>query len=414
MSGRLWLVVLIVVAVPLRAHAADSVEERLDERALRDRAGVSLAGFRWGAFAQLATGAALGSGGAGNAASGVGAEIAFSEPECDLVRIGGATRWESTLDGQGITGAPTFEQWGSVCVGAAPLSFQLTNRLEWDAIPSITSSPLLFRAGRNRFDTISLHYSPFTASFAPTTPNVPRGEFSIFDITAQADLRWAPGALVSREVAEAVGVRYVAPRRDVHPERRMTLDFFDGGGEFVTSGAVVHAWIVRVDDVAVAARRVFLSAGAGIASGGAGPWVDVERGRRAVDVTTPRAFLGATIVGRRVNAWVRIANDVDLVPDGWVVIDRRASVGVETTASIAVRLEGFAALDDVYVPFEPLDRELTGGAALSVAHALGRHALLAIDGDLGRSFDMADPSATMPRPRFGARVLAVLSLRMGR
>lgn len=367
-------------------------------------------------FAQLGADAVEGG-------AAIGGEVSYAGPRCDYLRAGGQLRLEVN-----DTARVSAEQWASACVPVITMEFG--HHLEWDVRPSLLA-PLGLRAGLNRRETLRFHWQPLRGPLPRVlaavergeaakqglprprerTPaeeaRLPQGELVIFDIDVQHTILWDASTMApatSLERVEAVPFRYA---RD-----RFTLDIGAGGGEFTDAGALVHAWLVKLEDFGVG--PVDVTAGVGVASGSAGPFV--EQYTREVDVTTPRAVVGLALPGERVAASLRATRDVALAPDGYVTLDSRLAAALAVTgAATRVTLDGTLARTAVHVPgMAAVTRATTGGGALTLAHRLSPRLTASARFELARSFYAADVLRFAAAPRWGATGFAVLEAAIAR
>ena len=93
------------------------------------------------------------------------------------------------------------------------------HHLEWDVRPSLLS-PLFLRAGENRRETFTFHWTPLHGNFGQlldhTDPTLPQGELVIFDVRTDWTWLWsAEHPLAMEQTAEATPFGYV--RRQVAP-----------------------------------------------------------------------------------------------------------------------------------------------------------------------------------------------------
>jgi hypothetical protein len=328
----------------------------------------------------------------------IGGEVSYAGPRCDYLRAGGQLRL-----GVNDTARVSAEQWASVCVPVITMEFG--HHLEWDVRPSLLA-PLGQRAGLNRRETLRFHWQPLRgplprvlaaveraeaakqglpqprARTAAEEARLPQGELIIFDIDVQHTILWdastmAPATWLER--VEAVPFRYA--------HDRFTLDIGAGGGEFNDAGSLVHAWAVKLEDLGVGPIEV--TAGIGIASGSAGPFV--EQYTREVDVTSPRAVVGLALPGERVAASLRATRDVALAPDGYVTLDSRLAAALAvTSATTRVTLDATLGRTEVHVPGMPAALARPPAAARWPSRTGCRRASPPARFELARSFYAAD------------------------
>lgn len=427
-GGMRSLLVFGTFCVAQGAASAEpaTVEYELRRLALptdRDR------GFRVAGFAQLA-GGSLSGGGADvpTVALAAGGELRYAGTRCAYGRVGGQARLAYH------EGARTsFEQWASACIPIMIMEFG--HHLEWDVRPSLLA-PLGMRAGPNRRETVSFRWQPLRARFGhllaavqrgeakkhgieltdpidPDDPGLPSGDAIVFDMRVDAVFAWSPGGeIVLRQTVEVVPLGYVKPQRGAWgADRDLAVDIGTGGGDFIEVGAAVRAWLVRVQNLSLG--PVYATAGLGIASAGAGPFVD--RYAREVEVTSPRAVIGVETGGSAIHGHVRAIRDVTLVPDGYVTVDSRVVAGVGLDRrSARVVLEGAIADTEVHVPGAMPVARATGGGALSVARRLTPHLDAIVQLDVARSFYATSATQLDFVPRWGATVFAAIQARAGR
>jgi hypothetical protein len=411
-----WALVVATVtaaaaASPARAEA-ETREGQQRELGLGSRTRVSLGGLGWAAFAQLA-----GEGAAdlatrerrGEGAAAVGAELRVGSPRCDLVRLGGQARlaWSGSA-------RPSAEQWASGCLALEIFTAELGHHLEWDVRPSLLA-PIQLRPGLNRRETLSLRVDPFRLPLAALTPpeqqeQAPPGALVVFEIDMQFSLLWSGDApLAWRQQVETIAFRYERARVAPWGERRdFAIDVGAAGGEFIEDGSSVHAWVVRIQNVALG--PVYASGGIGVASAGVGPFVDEST--RQIELTVPRVLAGLETGGERVHGHLRGQRDIELTADGFAVVDSRVTGGLALEAAdTRVALDGFAGVAELHVPDRAAIRGATGGAALALARGLGPHLEATLQLEAARSFYALPPDAmtgALGPPRWGASAMATL------
>ena len=247
---RPWVGAMIAVAMAAPARA----EPATQEAAYRE---VPLFPLEPGAFharAYAQVGADL-----REASAAIGGEASYQGRRCDYLRAGGQLRL-----GVNDTARLSAEQWASACVPVITMEFG--HHLEWDVRPSLLA-PLGLRAGRNRRETLRFHWQPLRgplpsvlaavergeaakqglppppARTAADAARLPQGDVVIFDVDVRHTILWdaastAPAAHLDQ--VEAMPFRYL---RD-----RFVLDIAAGGGEFTEDGALIHVWLVKLED----------------------------------------------------------------------------------------------------------------------------------------------------------------------
>ncbi|HSK01171.1 MAG TPA: hypothetical protein VK932_08015 [Kofleriaceae bacterium] len=407
-------------ATPVRAEveAAETREGQQRELGLGSGTRISLGGLGWAAFAQLA-----GEGTAdlatrerrGEGAAAVGAELRVGSPRCDVVRIGGQARlaWAGSA-------RPSAEQWASGCLVFDIATVELGHHLEWDVRPSLLA-PVQLRAGLNRRETVRLQVEPFRLSLAAMTPpelreGVPAGSLVLFALDTHLTVLWSEDTpLVWRQQVEATGIRYESPQLAPWGERRdFGVDIVAGGGEFTDEGSSMHAWVVRIENVALG--PVYASGGIGVASAAVGPFIDPIT--RQVELTTPRVLASLETGGDLVHGSLRVRNDVGLTADGFAVVDSRVSGGLALEASSTrFALDGFAGTAELHAPDRAPVRGATGGASLAIARGVGAHLEATLQLEAARSFYALPPdemTGALGPPRWGVSAMAALQATAGR
>jgi hypothetical protein len=357
------------------------------------------------------------------ATAAVGAEARYAGRRCDYLRAGGQLRL-----GVGEDRRLAAEQWASVCVPLITMEFG--HHLEWDVRPSLLA-PLGLRAGRFRRETLRFHWEPLRGRLGtvlaavelgesakqglppprPRTPaeeaRLPQGEIVIFDVDAAYSFLWeggGDGELAVHNRIEAAPFRYL--------RERFVLDIGAGGGEFTDDASLVHVWLLKLENLGLGPLDA--TAGFGMASGNAGPFVsDVER---EIAVTVPRIAVGLAVPGERFHVGARGSYDVALAADGYVTVDARVDASLEVTGKATrVSLDGNAARTEVHVPGAPGPlRAMTGGGALAVTRRLTPHLTATTRLEVARSFYAADVVNLDAAPRWGVAGFAVLEAAIAR
>ncbi len=415
---RRWLAPLLVLCAPVAVAAEPATREAAAREVPLFRVAPARGHAR--AFVQL---------GAIDDEAGVaaGGEASYHSDRCDYLRAGGQLRV-----GMNDTVRVAAEQWASVCVPVITMEFG--HHLEWDVRPSLLA-PLGLRPGRNRRETLRFHWQPLRGRLpqvlaavergeaakqglpppAERTPaqvaRLPQGEVIIFDVDLHHTILWDASTTAPAAALDQVEA---APFRYVHD--RFTLDIVAAGGVFADDGAMVHAWLVKLEDFGIG--PIDVTGGIGIVTGSAGPFqaaVDGYRPRE-IEVTSPRAVVGLAVPGDRVTASIRASHDVDLVPDGYVTVDSRlaAALTIEGRAT-RLSLEGALAATEVHVPgTSRVATATTGGGALALAHRLTPRLTASARFELARSFYAADVLAFERAPRWGASGFVVLEAAVAR
>ena len=399
---------ILLLATPARADGpAETIEAEQRDLAL---VASDAPGFHAQAFAQLTGGRAAAV--VGDAA--VGAELRYTTSRCDALRLGGQARLGYS-DGTHASA----EQWASFCV--SPIVMEFGHHLEWDVRPSLLA-PLELRPGANRRETVSFHWEPVrfrAADLYPREPGAPppttKGELIVFDVRTDLTLLWvAHGDIADRETAEAVPFRYLRAHTSPWGEARdYTVDVGVGGGEFTQEAASVYFWLARVQNLQLGS--IYASAGGGVASAEAGPFVTMTK--REIALTTLRGMVQLETGNSLVHGYVRGTNNAALHPDGYAMIDRRLTGGIVLThPALRVGLEGAAALTQVYVPMQSRITARTGGGSLTVARSLTHNLQATFRLDVARSFFAPTPSMTMQdfTPRWGVQAFGALQATVGR
>jgi hypothetical protein len=423
-------IVGILLVVPAMAVAdSTTVESELRELALPENPG---RGFHPAVFLQGVSGST----GVGESAVAVGGELRYRGTRCDYVRVGGQGRLAYREGTQ-----TSMEQWASACVPI--FIMELGHHLEWDVRPSLLAS-LGLRPGTNRRETVAFHWQPLRAPFNkllaaieageakkqgiklehpidPDDPALPRGDALVFDTRVDFQIAWsANGEPVVKDKAEVISFGYIKPRLAAWGEARdFSIEIFRGGGEFVDGRreedhtATVGVWILRLANIKLG--PVFATAGGGIVSGSAGPFVsDVER---EVSLTTGRAELGVETGGKYVHGYLRGMRDIVLATDGYgyVAIDNRATggIGIELPRG-RIGLEGVLAKDEIHAPGMPTVRANTGGGSLSIVQRLAPYVDATLRLDVARSFYASRTDQLDFVPRWGTNVFAGLQARARR
>jgi len=412
-----------LLVIPAVASAdPDTVETELRALALSPTDG---AGFHAAAFAQLVEGHTDESEGS----LAVGGEIYDRGANCDYVRAGGQAR---IAYAGGLH--PTAEQWGSVCI--SPITMEIAHHLEWDVRPSLLA-PLLLRAGENRRETVTFHWTPLHGKYGhilgavaageakrqgvaptdpvdPEDPKLPQGELVIFDVRTAWTMLWsADHPMAMEQSAEATPFGYV--RRQLAPwgeERDYTVDIGAGGGDFVDNGATVHVWLVRIQNGRIG--PLYATGGIGITGGGVGKFLEAKM-HREVDVTTPRAVLGIETGGSRVHGYLRGTNEFELNPDGFVAVDQRLAGGLGLdVGNTRALLDAAIAKTKVWRPQTLPVEAATGGASVALAQHLTPHLDATLHVEVARSFYAADVKELDFMPRWGVNAFAALQAVVGR
>jgi hypothetical protein len=199
--------------------------------------------------------------------------------------------------------------------------------------------------------------------------------------------------------------------------RDLEVRLFRAGGEFADNASSVGLWLLQLENMKLG--PLFTSGGIGFASAGAGAFVSETK--REIDITRWRASLGVETGGETLHGTLRATRDLSLAPDGYVVIDNRAtaSAALELGAT-RLGLDATVARDEVRVPPSLRTRATVGGAALSLVRDLGRHLRASVQLEVARSFYARDVDDAQPAqmqdfvPRWGTRALAVLQAFVGR
>lgn len=375
-------------------------------------------GWHGRAFAQLGVDEQEGT-------AAVGAEGRYEGARCDYLKAGGQVRL-----GVNDSARMAVEQWASACVPVITMEFG--HHLEWDVRPSLLA-PLGLRPGRNRRETVHFHWQPLRGPLPrvlaavergeakkqglPSPPvrtpeeeaRLPQGDLIIFDIDIRHTILWdAEGALPASwlEQVEAAPFRYI--------NERFQLDIGQGGGEFNDAGSLVHAWLLKLEDLGIG--PIDVTGGIGVASGSAGELVDPATYTKEVDVTSPRAVVGLAWRDDVVDASVRASRDVTLVPDGYVTVDSRLDAALSIARpSTRVTVDGSVARTAVHVPGMTRGAEaLVGGGALSIARRVTPRITASARFELARSFYAADVLAFDRVPRWGATGFAALEAAVAR
>ncbi len=373
-------------------------------------------GWHGRAFAQLGVDEQEGT-------AAVGAEGRYEGARCDYLKAGGQVRL-----GVNDSARMAVEQWASVCVPVITMEFG--HHLEWDVRPSLLA-PLGLRPGLNRRETVHFHWQPLRGPLPkvlaavergearkqglPPPPvrtpeeeaQLPQGDLIIFDVDVRHTILWdAEGTLPPSmlEQVEAAPFRYL--------NDRFQLDIGQGGGEFNDAASLVHAWLVKLEDLGIG--PIDVTGGIGVASGSAGELVDEYS--REVDVTSPRAVLGVAWRDEAMDASLRASRDVAIVPDGYVTVDSRLDAELSVARpSTRVSVEGSVARTQVHVPGMTRGAEaLVGGGALSIARRLTPRITASARFELARSFYAADVLAFDRTPRWAATGFAALEAAVAR
>ncbi len=364
----------------------------------------------------------------GTAELTAGAEVGAPGRTCDYFRGGGQGRlsfedgWHASAD-----------QWASVCAPLQATVIELEHELEWDVRPSLLAR-LGLRPGRVRRETVRLRWAPVRFSMAAlklddphlvhkppggAAQGAPDGELVVFDINTEMSWLWTSRSQVAMHaVPDATPFGY---RRDQDAPwgdaRDLEVRLFRAGGELADNAASVALWLLQLDNVKLG--PLFTSGGIGFASAGAGAFVTDTK--REIDITRWRASLGVETGGERVHGALRATRDLSLAPDGYIVIDHRATAsGVVELGATRLALDATIARDEVRVPPSLRTRATVGGAALSLVRDLDRHLRASLQVEVARSFYARDEQDAQPAqmqdfmPRWGTRALAVLQAFVGR
>lgn len=415
---------VMLSAAPAAADALDetrggALHDRVDPVVVYEAADLHTS---WRIDATLASRAVTSSGEADvETTASVGAELAVSNDECDLLALGG--HLDATVGGSVPVSA---QQSTSVCPLSGTMLLRFDNLVQWDVRPSLLARPRM-RPDASRGNTFAVTMGaegPVFNDPGPLTllPTPPPEYLTFVQTTMTVALGWTAGDFAGGDAtvgAVSAFVTYHREREDDVPlevdvmavEMLGTTPASDGDRDPGNDGMAMLARIdaVRWRGAHWRGLRIGGAIGVGFVSAGVGalephhdtlvvvaePALTVERDLD--DELTVRA-------GAERTHWARY--------DGHAVIDDRATLGLTRRAGrLRLRAEGFVAKSYLIAADDRITRVLTGGLTCVAETDLGDHAVMRVRTDLGRGFYAS--GATLDRPRLAGEVLATIDLYAG-
>jgi hypothetical protein len=383
---------------------------------LRARTGFSAELYASAAGTTESDGASLGIGAVGGSLATGG-----TSERCRYLRVG-ATAYATfekdreRTDSAHTSAAVCLFRMGPVDV-AAP-GFAIAHDMDHAVRPSL-SARRLFLAGRYSSHTIRAEGSAFEGRDS----KLPYGS-ALFPYRVRVDIAEQAGVRQVMTDVELEGIQITPPRTIFMGDPNAPAAVFHvPADDFALLGLFIRVASTDTSEVMFGgldlARLTGLEIGGGVTLdmklglGAGGVDASAMEDTRSVDVISPRGYLGAAGATDALGWNVRYTRDGFPTFDGGLALEDRLSSTVELRRWVpGVAVTAFGAHTQLYA-LDGTTGDWTGGASATRSWALGDHLALAVTGEVARSYYARLDGDPRPTPSGGARVMAVITGRVG-